>query len=202
VIPVLDVDGVLVDSTAAHRRVWDAWARMRGLDPAVVWRATHGRRPEDTVAEVARGLDPAAERAVLDELLAREEDAIGAMAGAHALVTAIAGAPWAIVTSGDRAVTTARLRRLGLAEPPVAVFGEDVDRGKPDPEGYERAVELLGAAPAACVVVEDAPAGVAAARAAGCRVLAVATTHPRAELAAADEVLDDLVAVAAALTSR
>jgi len=67
--------------------------------------------------------------------------------------------------------------------------------GKPDPQGYLAAAGRLGVPPAACVVFEDAPAGVAAAKAAGMHCLAVATTHPPEDLAAADQVVPDLTKV-------
>ena len=69
---LFDVDGVLLDSAAAHRRVWNSWALARGLDPETVWQLTFGRRPEDTVKDAAAHLDPVVERQVLDGLLARE----------------------------------------------------------------------------------------------------------------------------------
>jgi mannitol-1-/sugar-/sorbitol-6-phosphatase len=197
----LDVDGVLIDSAPAHRRVWTAWADIHGLDVEVVWRATFGRRPEETVEAVHAGLSPAVERRVLDELLAAHEHRIEAFDGAHALLEALARTPWAIVTSGSRALTSQRFGRLGLPLPPAGVFGEDVERGKPDPEGYLRACRQLEVAPTDCVVVEDAPAGIAAARAAGCWVMAVATTLPGAALGDAHEVHDALPSVARRLAT-
>ncbi|CAM5358756.1 hypothetical protein GCM10010253_58540 [Streptomyces badius] len=74
---LFDVDGVLLDSAGAHRRVWDAWSAARGLDPEKVWELTFGRRPEDTVRDVAAHLDPEAERSALDRLLAQETPRIG-----------------------------------------------------------------------------------------------------------------------------
>ena len=193
-----DVDGVLVDSAAVHRRVWTAWAHRHGLDPEAVWRATFGRRPEETVEEMGRELDPVVERRVLDGLLAEHERGSSAFPGARALLEGL-GTPWGVVTSGGRELTRARFERLGLPFPSSGVFGEDVRRGKPDPEGYLRACAQLEVVPADCVVVEDAPAGVAAARAAGCRVLAVTTTHLPAALAGADEVHDGLASVTSRL---
>ena len=89
--------------------------------------------------------------------------------------------------------------------PDVLVTADQIDRGKPAPDAYLLAAERLGADPAECVVLEDAPAGVAAGRAAGMAVWAVATTHDPAELGAADRVaarladlLPEHLAVAAA----
>jgi sugar-phosphatase len=187
-----DVDGVLIDSAAVHRRVWTTWAETHRLNPELVWRETFGRRPEDTVTAVHPGLDPAAERRKLDALLAGHELRIEAFKGAQALLRALDPALWAVVTSGSRQLTADRFRRLRLPWPTVGVFGEDVERGKPDPECYRRACKQLNIAPKDCLVVEDALAGIAAARAAGCRVLAIATTHAREALSDADEVYDAL----------
>jgi sugar-phosphatase len=89
----------------------------------------------------------------------------------------------------------ARLAAAGLPVPDVLVAAEDVDAGKPDPEGYLRAAASLGLGVDRCLVIEDAPAGVAAGRAAGAWTLAVATSHDAADLEAADAVVADLTAL-------
>ena len=86
------------------------------------------------------------------------------------------------MTSCTVPLATARLRAVGLAVPPVLVTPERLSRGKPDPEGYLLAARELGAAPADCVVFEDAPAGIRAGRAAGMHVVGITTTHDPAEL--------------------
>jgi sugar-phosphatase len=91
---------------------------------------------------------------------------------------------WAVATSGTRAAATGRLRMAGLPVPSVLVGAEDVLHGKPSPDVYLLAAAGLGVSPADCVVVEDAPAGIQAARAAGMRVVALTTTHPLAALPA------------------
>ena len=97
------------------------------------------------------------------------------------------------MTSGTRALATARMGTAGLALPEVLVCAEDVAEGKPAPDPYLLGAERLGADPAECLVVEDAPAGVTAGRAAGMTVWAVLSTHPAAELQAADAVFPSLV---------
>jgi sugar-phosphatase len=98
----------------------------------------------------------------------------------------------AVVTSGGRALATLRLTHMHLPVPAVLVAAEDVVAGKPDPEGYRLAARRLGVDPSACVVIEDAPAGVAAGRAAGATVVAVTTTFPASALQGADVVLSSL----------
>jgi mannitol-1-/sugar-/sorbitol-6-phosphatase len=89
----------------------------------------------------------------------------------------------------------ARLAAAGLPVPAVLVPAEAVAVGKPDPEGYLQAAAALGRDVRRCLVVEDSPTGIAAGRAAGARVLAVCTSHPAADLTAADVVIPDLTAL-------
>ena len=102
--------------------------------------------------------------------------------GALPLLNSLPADVWAIVTSGSRDVATARLRSRGLPVPQVMVTAEDVINGKPHPEPYVVAANVLGLAPDQCVVIEDSPAGLAAAAAAGMRSVAVASTHAYEEL--------------------
>jgi sugar-phosphatase len=99
---------------------------------------------------------------------------------------------WTIVTSSTRRLLLARLGAAGLPVPERIISGDDVERGKPDPEPYRRGAELLGLRPQECVVVEDAPSGVGAGKAAGCRVLGVLGTHSAEELSEADWVVPSL----------
>jgi mannitol-1-/sugar-/sorbitol-6-phosphatase len=90
--------------------------------------------------------------------------------------------------NADRTATSAG----GLPDPPVLVDSSHVRRGKPDPEGYLRAAQLLEVPAPDCLVIEDAPAGVEAAQAADMTVIAVLTTHPGSELAGAHHRADTL----------
>jgi sugar-phosphatase len=81
---------------------------------------------------------------------------------------------------------------MRLPIPPVMICADEIERGKPDPEGYLAAATRLGQLPADCIVIEDAPSGIDAARGAGMRVLAIASTYPPERLAAADAVVRDL----------
>ncbi|MER5645385.1 HAD-IA family hydrolase [Streptosporangium sp. NPDC002524] len=189
---LFDVDGVLLDSSATHRRIWDAWSDMRGLDRDLVWSLTHARRPEDTIRDVAPGLDPATERKVLNQLMIKEGDAFPAAPGTVSLLDKLDQRPWALVTSGSRAPVHRRFQLASLPLPPVQIYGEDVQRSKPHPEGYLKAAELLLVDPSDCIVIEDAPHGITAGKAAGCTVVAVATTHPSHNLIKADACFPSL----------
>ncbi|HYN97422.1 MAG TPA: HAD-IA family hydrolase [Pilimelia sp.] len=183
---LFDVDGVLLDTAGYFPQVWARWAASRDLDPAWVVLHTHGRRTSDVLREVAPHLHPAAEHAALDALAEAGMARIAASAQAGTLLRGLADIPWAIVTSGSRSFVGRCFARTGLPLPAVQVYAEDVRRGKPSPEGYLSAARRLGVPPADCVVVEDAPQGVAAGKAAGCAVVAVAGTHDAAALRAAD----------------
>jgi mannitol-1-/sugar-/sorbitol-6-phosphatase len=189
---LFDLDGVLADSTACVEHVWRTWASRHGLDPDTILRVAHGRRALDTVRSVAQHLDAAAEVITLAGQEARATDGVSPVPGAHALLQSLPRGRWAIVTSGVRAVAEHRLRLLGLPAPEVLVCADDVARGKPDPEGYLAAAAQLGFAPEDCIVIEDAPAGLQAARAAHMRVIAVATTHPPQALSDADAITSAL----------
>jgi sugar-phosphatase len=187
---LFDVDGVLIDSGEMYFATWGAWADLRAIDKAEMFSGIHGERGIDTLARVAPHLVAEAELEVLTELLKDHEAKSAPYAGAADLLTAYARR-CGLVTSAPRAITLTRFARLGLPIPAVVVAGEDVQRGKPHPEPYLLGCELLGMTPSDCVVVEDAPSGIAAAKSAGCYVLAVNTGAPIHD-SGADEIFADL----------
>ncbi|RSM60329.1 haloacid dehalogenase [Actinoplanes sp. ATCC 53533] len=173
---LFDMDGTLVDSDAAVERAWRTWAAEYGVDPAAVLAVAHGAPAERTVGLVRpdlTGADAAAAVAAARQLELQYEDLSDVVPtpGAHELLAALR-LPWAIVTSADARLAKARLGAAGIAAP-LLITVDDVRVGKPDPEGYLRAAELLGVAPERCLVVEDAEVGVAAGRAAGAQVAAL-----------------------------
>jgi sugar-phosphatase len=118
-----------------------------------------------------------------------------AIQGASPLLAALAQGEWAVVTSGGRQLALLRLQHVGLPVPTVLLAAEDVNEGKPSPEGYRLAARHLGVEPTECVVIEDTPAGIKAGRAAGAKVLAVRTTFPVSDLGEADAVVKTLAVV-------
>ncbi|MEO6713144.1 MAG: HAD-IA family hydrolase [Mycobacteriales bacterium] len=191
---LFDVDGVLIDSTASYARVWRHWAEHHGLDGDVVVAATHGRRGEDTVREVAPHLDHESEQPLFRQLMTAELANIVAMPGAADLLAALPAQTWGCVTSGGRRWVRQRFADAGLELPQVLVTADDVEFGKPDPSCYLLGAQQLGRDPRDCLVVEDAVAGIAAGHAAGMKVVGLATTHGRHEIAAADHIFDSLAA--------
>lgn len=185
-----DLDGVLVDSHASVMRAWAWWAAEHGIagDPEE-W-VQHGRPSGSLIAELRPDLDTAAESAAIDARQTRDVDGVVALPGAAELLAPGGPRPLAVVTSGIVPLATARLRAAGLAVPEVLITPERVTRPKPDPEPYLLAARELGVDPADCVVLEDAPAGLAAGRAAGMHVVGITTTHPAAELDADEHAAD------------
>ena len=192
-----DLDGVLVDSGDAVERVWREWALERGLDPDDVGRASHGVPGRQVIERVAPELDAVAEASRVDRLHAATGGS--ALPGAAELLATVA--PLAVVTSCSPPLAAARFAAAGLTPPPVLITSDRTPRGKPYPDPYLAAAAALGVEPSKCLVIEDAPAGVAAARAAGMAVWAVTTTHAASELLA-DRVAADVRALLPALRSR
>lgn len=98
------------------------------------------------------------------------------------------------MTLNTKVVTQARWKAAGLPDPPVLISAEDVSAGKPKPDPYRTAAQRLQLNPADCLAIEDSPAGLTSARAAGCTTLALLTTHRREDLDA-DLLAADLAAV-------
>ncbi|KAA9394632.1 HAD family hydrolase [Kocuria coralli] len=192
---LFDIDGTLIDSTPAVNRSWTTWAKSRGFDADAVLAVCHGRRSTDTLSDLLPEGEVAEAAAEVYALEMAELDSVVALPRAGELLASLPPSRWAAVTSGPRGLMQARLAAAGIPVPETLVTAEDVVVGKPDPEGYRKAAEILGVDPARCLVVEDAPAGLKAGRASGARVLAVATSHDAVELTDADAVVADLTAV-------
>ena len=188
---LFDLDGVLVDSDAIYERHWRRWAAERDVDPDAVLAVHHGRRAVEVIELLTTGLDVTAEAARYNAGLEADRDfeGLALMAGSLELLAALPADRWAIATSGPRAVAEPRMAHLGLPLPAVLVTADDVARGKPAPDPYLAAAAGLGLDPARCLVVEDAPAGIDSARAAGCHVIGVASTHRADALARSDVVV-------------
>ena len=186
---IFDMDGVVIDSGDAYAKHWRTWAAEHGIDYDTQIAHVHpGRPPVETVRIVAPHLDAAAESATFNARLDADDDddAISAMPGAAALLASLPPDRWTIATSAFRPIARQWLAHVGLPEPPALVTVDDIEHGKPAPDPYLKAAANLAVDPGRCLVVEDAPAGISAAKAAGARVLALTTTHGRGDLDEAD----------------
>ncbi|MER8042142.1 HAD-IA family hydrolase [Streptomyces sp. NPDC094032] len=176
---LFDVDGTLMDAVANQRRVWHEWAARYGLDGDEVYAVALRTRPVETFATVAPGEDPETCLALLHAL--EDEDVrtgtYSAFDGAAELLAALPEGRWGLVTSNYAHRVRGRFERTGLPVPELVVDAASVSEGKPSPVPYLRAAELLGADPAECLVIEDAPSGVRSGRAAGMTVWTVNTAE-------------------------
>ena len=198
---IFDVDGVLIDSYRPHFLSWRQMLAELGEEfSEESFRATFGRTNPDIFAQLfgtkysADEIETHAARkeALYREIIKRDFPAID---GAVELIDALADADFllAVGSSGPPANVAQTLESLGRAELlSTRVTGADVTRGKPDPQVFQLAAEKLGISPTGCVVVEDAPAGVAAAKNAAMACIGLTGTATREELAQADLVVDSL----------
>lgn len=179
---LFDMDGTIVDSSIPVHKAWKAWADEHGIVHEAMLKVMPGRRAIETMQILAPHL-PQPE--TVDRFLKGEEldvEGIVEIPGAGAFIASLPAGKWAVVTSATEGIARRRIRVAGLPDPPVLVSADMVSRGKPHPECFLRAAEMLGVAAAVCLAFEDAHAGIAAAKAAGMRVVGVETHYTGAEL--------------------
>ena len=174
---LFDLDGVLADSTPAVARVWTIWANKYGFDPEETVRRAHGRPSITTIRELLPGGDHVKENSVVERMEIEDNADVIALPGAAELLRSLPARQWTVVTSCTRPLALVRLRVAGLPIPERLVTSNDIVNGKPNPEPYLKGAEILGLPATECVVIEDAPAGIRAAKAAGARVIALQTTE-------------------------
>lgn len=189
---LFDLDGVLVDSIVVVERHWKLWAEQYGYDWKEILQHAHGMRTAETIQRVAPHLDVDKEVEFIATGEAADTDGLRVYDGVKELLHALPKSCWTVATSGSRAIATTRLRYAELPIPEHLVTADDVQRGKPNPDPYLLAAKKLGKNPERCLVIEDAPAGVTAAKAAGAFVIAVSTTHHESELQHADVITGKL----------
>ncbi|TDD48053.1 HAD family hydrolase [Kribbella antibiotica] len=168
------MDGTLVDSTALVESTWASFSERHGVSVAEVLEFAHGRPTRATVAHFVA--DPELAAAETQRLIAHEESettGITEIPGARALLTSLPRGSWAVVTSAGRKLTEVRMAAAGLPLPEIIVSADEVERGKPDPEGYLRAAALLGVQPSDTIVFEDSGAGTRAGIASGARTVVI-----------------------------
>jgi sugar-phosphatase len=194
---LFDLDGVLVDSTPAVARVWTIWANKHGFVPDDVVRQAHGRPSMATIRELLPDADHDAENREVERGEIEDVEGVIPLPGALEILQALPPDRWTIATSCTRQLAEVRIRAAGLPMPKHLITSDDVQHGKPNPEPYIKGAKTLGLAPADCIVVEDAPAGIRAGRAAAARVLALRTTAPDPELtqAGATWIVNDLTSL-------
>jgi len=189
---LFDMDGVLVSSIGSVNRCWRRWAAIYQVPGAENFEVPHGTRAIDTVKLLRPDIDPVEGLRVIEDMEIDDTEDLTVLPGVRELLASLPPDRWAIVTSATKRLLLGRLQAAGLPIPERIISGDMVERGKPDPEPYRRGAELLALRPEECTVVEDAPAGVGAGKAAGCRVLAVLGTHEASRLGQADWITPSL----------
>ncbi|MGB9290989.1 MAG: HAD-IA family hydrolase [Terracidiphilus sp.] len=189
---LVDMDGVLIDSTARDERCWLRWARFHGMEKEFSIKATHGRRGIDTLHNLRPDLDPIVELNRLEYFDEEDGDCPAIYPGVREFLGQLEPKTWTIVSSASERLMRNRLRLAGFQAPLEVVSANRVTRGKPDPEPYQVGAAILGLVPSQCLVIEDAPSGIESGKAAGCKVLAVITSHSALELAKADWIVPSL----------
>ncbi len=190
---LFDLDGVLIDSSRCIRRHWEAWTRQHDLDTESLMRVAHGLRTIETMRHVAPHLDVEEEAKRFEMIEIADTEGVVKIEGASQILEGLPEHIWGIVTSGSQELARARLKRAGLPIPDTLISGDDVKRGKPAPDPYLLGAKRMGVTIAQCVVIEDSPAGIVAAKSAGMKVIGIASTHSRQELACeivADQLSD------------
>jgi beta-phosphoglucomutase len=200
---IFDMDGVLIDSYQAHFESWrQVAAEYDRVYTEAQFAAGFGRTSREVIAEQWQG-EPLSDKQIAEidqrkewlfrEIISRD---FPAMDGAVELIESLVHAEFrvAVGSSGPPENVQLAIDRLGIGPLLSAtVTGHDVKRGKPDPQVFLTAAERSGVPPARCVVIEDAPVGIEAARRGGMRAIGLASTGRTVEqLGAADLVVQSL----------
>ena len=195
-----DMDGVIIDSCEPHFRSWnEAFARRGATYTEEQFRSLFGTRDDLIIGKVLGPLPPLEVKAIEDEKERRYRELVRGKAqlfpGVLSLLKAMKGSGFRIAlgTSAPMANVEAVWSELGLDQFfDTVVCGEDVNEGKPSPDIYLLAAERLGAQASQCVVFEDSPHGVEAAKRAGMKCVAVTNSHPPQALTAADRIVSTM----------
>ncbi|THH12494.1 hypothetical protein EW146_g7646 [Bondarzewia mesenterica] len=206
------MDGTLIDSTAGVLGAWNLFSQQYpGLNVPDILSSAHGVRTVDNLRRFCGIEDPIEleneavrfEEAIVTSSKENGGQGIVLLPGVREIIDEVApGAKypkpcWTICTSATGAYATKALLSVGIEIPDAIVYAEDVEKGKPNPDPYLLGAKRCGVDPKSCLVVEDAPAGVLSGSAAGCKTLALITSHSREQLIAVkpDFLVDNLASV-------
>jgi mannitol-1-/sugar-/sorbitol-6-phosphatase len=183
---LFDMDGVLVSSLGSVERSWAKWGEMRSVDGAKAIQTAHGKRAIETIRLLRPDLNDAEELALVEQIEIEDTEGIQILPGVQSLLASLPAGSWTICTSATKRLARVRMEHAGVPVPADFISADMVEHGKPHPEPYMRGAALLGFSPDRCLVIEDAPAGCEAGKAAGCAVLASLFSHSEGQLACAD----------------
>ncbi|KAI9309476.1 HAD hydrolase, family IA, variant 3 [Cunninghamella echinulata] len=194
---IFDLDGTLIDTTPLVIKHWQRFAQENGLDAEKILETSHGKRTIETIAQWKPELATLEQVNFYEQRLADETDGLTILPGVTELLKQIPNENMNIYTSGTILMAETRLKQLNMFIPKGLMTGCKVEHGKPHPEGYIRAANLLNLEPKDCIVFEDAPAGIQAGKSGGMKVIACCTTHTKEQLqeTGADYIVSDLTKV-------
>ena len=172
---LFDLDGTLVESTGSISEILSQWAVSIGQSAQNVVNFSHGKRTIDIVQAFVDADQVDVHYQALTEKFIQSADQAIAVEGAGDFLKYLdqKSVPWAVVSSSEKILIQARLKAAGLPEPKLFVSAEDVEQGKPSPEGYLLAAEKLAVNIQECIVFEDAEAGILAAQRAKAQIVVV-----------------------------
>lgn len=204
---VFDWDGIIIDSAAQHEEAWAVLAEEFGKPLSDdFFRSTFGMRNEQIIPDFTPWAEPGEDGKIAEIALHKEavyrdivrRDGIEPLPGVVPLLDALnaAGVPCSVGSSTPLKNIETIIEVIGLSSHFQAISGaEDVTRGKPAPDIFITAAEKVQRRPEHCIVFEDAHVGIAAGKAAGSKVIAVATTHPLEDLGEAHHAVQSLTDV-------
>lgn len=188
---IFDVDATLVDTISVINDIWQTWSTVNSIDFETVYPYIHGRKVNETLSYVNQKLNNEDEISKIKLIAIEKMSYAKPISGAVDFVNKIPSHLWGIATSGPYDIAKKSLSSSGFTLPNVMVCGENVQRGKPNPEPFITAATALGFAPEQCVVFEDSPAGIRSAKDAGCYTVALRTSHTDDELYQADTIINN-----------
>ncbi len=168
---LFDLDGTLIDSWKCVEYAWKTWCSEHNLEYHDLVHRFNGTRAVDIVRTLKPNLDPELEKVKINALELAHPENISPIPGSLDILRLIPKNKWGIVTSGTQEVVDEKLRYAKIDKPDVLITAENITKGKPSPQGYAKAASLLNIHPSNCLVFEDAPQGVRAARDAGMTVI-------------------------------
>ncbi|KAG2220977.1 hypothetical protein INT45_006510 [Circinella minor] len=174
---IFDLDGTLIDTTPLVERFWRQFALENDLDAEKILATSHGRRTIETIAEWVPHKATIEYAEEFEGKLAQNTEGLSVLPGVTTLLEKIPLGRMGICTSGNKNMAQTRLTQCNMPVPTVMATGDTVTVGKPDPEGYLTAARNLELDPKDCIVFEDAPAGIRAAKSAGMQCIGCLTSH-------------------------
>jgi len=187
---IFDVDATLVDTAAVIDEIWQVWAERHQQDFEQVLPHVHGRKVMETLTRINSKLATSQHEFEVEKIAIEMFSQSTAISGALELIAKLPKESWAIATSGARKVASTSLTAAGFYLPHIMVCAEDVNEGKPSPEPFALAANKLGFCPSECIAFEDSPAGIRSAKSAGCKTIALLTSHNESEVAEADIIVN------------